>query len=94
MIFEALFGGGGAFNAKIDYTAIPYPVPDLANAALEDKVLQNGELERNGKKMSVATFAGGCFWGLELAFQRVPGVEYTAVVSYTHILYLVFIHYV
>jgi len=79
MIFEALFGGGGAFNAKIDYTAIPYPVPDLASAALEDKVLQNGDLERNGKKMSVATFAGGCFWGLELAFQRVPGVEYTAV---------------
>lgn len=79
MIFEALFGGGGGFNAKIDYTAIPYPVPDLANAALEDRVLQNGELERNGKKMSVATFAGGCFWGLELAFQRVPGVEYTAV---------------
>lgn len=80
MIFEALFGGGGGgFNAKIDYTAIPYPVPQLAEAALEDKVLKNGEMERNGKKMSVATFAGGCFWGLELEFQRVPGVEYTAV---------------
>lgn len=26
-----------------------------------------------------ATFAGGCFWGLELAFQRVPGVLDTAV---------------
>ena len=26
----------------------------------------------------VATFAGGCFWGLELAYQRVPGVAYTA----------------
>ncbi|CAN0326177.1 unnamed protein product, partial [Hapterophycus canaliculatus] len=27
----------------------------------------------------IATFAGGCFWGLELAFQRVPGVVGTSV---------------
>lgn len=27
----------------------------------------------------VATFAGGCFWGIELAYQRVPGVVATAV---------------
>jgi peptide-methionine (S)-S-oxide reductase len=27
----------------------------------------------------LATFAGGCFWGLELAFQRVPGVVKTSV---------------
>ncbi|GMH35999.1 hypothetical protein BSKO_03867 [Bryopsis sp. KO-2023] len=30
-----------------------------------------------GKKL--ATFAGGCFWGLELAMQRIPGVEETSV---------------
>jgi len=29
--------------------------------------------------LSQATFAAGCFWGLELAFQRVSGVVYTAV---------------
>ncbi|KAG2496586.1 hypothetical protein HYH03_005408 [Edaphochlamys debaryana] len=30
-----------------------------------------------GQKL--ATFAGGCFWGLELAYQRVPGVVATSV---------------
>ena len=29
--------------------------------------------------MELATFGGGCFWGLELKFQRVPGVHKTSV---------------
>lgn len=29
--------------------------------------------------LEIATVAGGCFWGLELAFQRVPGVMHTSV---------------
>lgn len=29
--------------------------------------------------LQLATFAGGCFWGLELAYQRVPGVVTTSV---------------
>lgn len=29
--------------------------------------------------MQLATFAGGCFWGLELQMQRVPGVVSTSV---------------
>lgn len=29
--------------------------------------------------LKLATFAGGCFWGLELAYQRVPGVRHTSV---------------
>ncbi|EFN53814.1 hypothetical protein CHLNCDRAFT_25450, partial [Chlorella variabilis] len=29
--------------------------------------------------LEIATVAGGCFWGLELAYQRVPGVVKTSV---------------
>ena len=32
-----------------------------------------------GDQRDRATVAGGCFWGLELAFQRVPGVVKTSV---------------
>ena len=35
--------------------------------------------EFSGRDARFATFAGGCFWGLELAFQRTPGVLCTAV---------------
>ena len=35
--------------------------------------------ESAGRDARFATFAGGCFWGLELALQRTPGVLCTAV---------------
>jgi peptide-methionine (S)-S-oxide reductase len=40
-------------------------------------------LDKYGNNAHVATFAGGCFWGLELAYQREPGVLATCV-GYTH----------
>ena len=37
-----------------------------------------GALSKDGK-YEVATLAGGCFWGTELHFQRIPGVVATCV---------------
>jgi len=74
-LLDSLFGGG-AIGSKIDYTTLDPPGEELANAAQEGKALVNGVREPN---LELATFAGGCFWGFELAYQRVPGVEYTAV---------------
>jgi len=45
---------------------------EASKAALADSV---PALSVDGH--SIATFAGGCFWGIELAFQRVPGVVAT-----------------
>lgn len=75
MILGNLFGGG-AYNLKIDYDSLDHPGPELAQAAQEGTVLV---ASAQNPKLKLATFAGGCFWGLELAFQRVPGVVETAV---------------
>lgn len=75
MFFGNLFGAAAA-GPPIDYTALDFPGNELGAAAKEGRVLQTSDREPN---LAVATFAGGCFWGLELAYQRVPGVVYTAV---------------
>jgi peptide-methionine (S)-S-oxide reductase len=74
MFFGNIFGGG-SYNLKIDYSTLDHPCPELGAAAQEGKVLVKS---KKNPKLALATFAGGCFWGLELAYQRVPGVVHTA----------------
>jgi peptide-methionine (S)-S-oxide reductase len=69
-------GGGGVFGTKINYNVLDHPGPELGTAAEQGQVLT---VSKRDPHLAVATFAGGCFWGLELAYQRVPGVVYTAV---------------
>jgi peptide-methionine (S)-S-oxide reductase len=42
-------------------------------------VLAGENMAESMTKTELATFAGGCFWGTEYAYQRVPGVLSTAV---------------
>ncbi|CAN0007099.1 unnamed protein product [Scytosiphon promiscuus] len=57
-------------NFKIDWN------PDQAGTSLvmDVEVLEAAKAE---SVLKTATFAGGCFWGLELAFQRAKGVVST-----------------
>jgi peptide-methionine (S)-S-oxide reductase len=75
-MFGNVFGGGGGYGTKIDYGALSHPGPELAEFARRGTV---PEVSERDPRLALATFAGGCFWGLELAFQRVAGVEHTAV---------------
>jgi len=70
------FIGGGAYNLQIDYESLEFPGNELGTAALQHQVLETSPSQPH---LSLATFAGGCFWGIELALQRVEGVEYTCV---------------
>lgn len=76
-LFSNLFGGGGLQQSSvINYSGLDFPGNELGQIAMDGKVVVTSE---KFPELQAATFAGGCFWGLELAFQRVPGVVYTAV---------------
>jgi len=64
---------------KMDYAALEGLPSSYAKEAGE-RVLA-GEIAALSKdgRYEVATFAGGCFWGTELYFQRMPGVIATCV---------------
>jgi len=75
-LFKTLFGGLTEPGPRIPYDTLGYPADEMGKLAEEGTVVVNSEKKPN---LAAATFAGGCFWGLELAYQRVAGVEYTAV---------------
>jgi len=52
------------------------PVPQRL---FDDDVDDEMKVESKSDNFTVATFAGGCFWGLELAYRREPGVISTCV---------------
>lgn len=63
MIFDKIFGGGGggAQAATIPYENLDYPGPELAKFAEEGSVPVMSPLKPH---LALATFAGGCFWGV------------------------------
>ncbi|GMH91268.1 hypothetical protein TrVE_jg7419 [Triparma verrucosa] len=72
-LFENIFGSPP--SQEIVYSNLKYPANEMAEAALAGLVPSLSSKEN----LQIATFAGGCFWGLELAYQRLPGVLHTAV---------------
>ena len=79
MLFN-LFGGGAELGTgpRINYEKLA-GLPASLGAEAAGYALA-GEVPSKAKDGSaIATFAGGCFWGLELAYQRLPGVIGTCV---------------
>jgi len=61
---------GSSYSCNLEVINIDsYPMDKL-----EFKENCNGESSSSSSPFQVATFAMGCFWGVELAFMRTPGV--------------------
>ena len=72
-LWNSIFGAAG--KNEIDYSTLKgMAAKEAAEYALAGQVKDKS---KDGHE--IATFAGGCFWGLELAYQRVPGVIDTSV---------------
>lgn len=70
----------GAFSVKkeIDYGALS-GMPKSLGYEMGEFAVKGETASKTKDGYSLATFGIGCFWGAELAFQRVPGVVATCV---------------
>ena len=66
-----------ARGKTIDYESLK-GLPESWAAEAAKHALAGNTPTRSDGGYDIATFAGGCFWGVELRFQRVPGVIATA----------------
>lgn len=84
---------GGSYNLEIDYEKLSFPGPEIAmisssslpspaSSSSLPSVIQMPSNSPSMPNLELATFAGGCFWGLQLSLQRLNGIEYT-LVGYT-----------
>jgi len=87
---QATMNTGGSYNLEIDYDSLAFPGPEVYQMAVEltmtpqdsnnnvnDASSYSFSHSASRPELELATLAGGCFWGLQLALQRLEGVEYT-----------------
>lgn len=83
---QATMNTGGSYNLEIDYDSLAFPGPEVYQMAMTPQDSNNNKSNTSAYSFShsasrpeleLATLAGGCFWGLQLALQRLEGVEYT-----------------
>jgi len=77
ILCSRIFGWGGAMGSG--------PVKGFNSEEVQNIITKKHDSTQNKiakEDADTATFAAGCFWGVQLAFQRVPGVAST-MVGYT-----------
>lgn len=69
----------GAYKSDFYGNLEGFDVNSLSSQAADWALAGIVPTRSEDEKYEVATFAGGCFWGTELHFQRIPGVVATCV---------------